>query len=929
MKKTILMLLCLVASMGAWAVDWGTIGWLGNGSGDAAYTNKYKISIPEGVNVANIQTPGFATGTGIYMSFPDATYVDGITVNGKAASYATQGAGICLYMANFDLQENEIVAKDKTIYVYYADGQKPEATASTGNAAAGCDGNTGTRWESASTDSEWWMVNYHRPVSFNTIKINWEGAYSKEFTLEGSNNGTDWDVLYTETNQTSAGIHTYDIGSTVSYQYVKINITKRATGWGNSFWEFEVYVAVDQVVTNLSLASASAVVAMGQPCALTVTAKDQYGVAMDPGVVAYSVSPADAGTFDGNNFIASKTGNITITATSENGVNASTNVYAVSNATNLAFSSNIGTDNKVIAQSEFAPNGTDAFFAVDGNEGSVWQGSATNGTAGDETSRTFDSWFTVDLGGKYNLELVKIKFEGACSQNYTVEVSKDNTNWEVAYTYAMPNGAIYGHEDLLYSGTTQQYVTDNGADLTAVRYVKFHSTKAATEWGMKMYEFMVYGTEWVPVGDEEAPVMVSASLVSKTWNSAVLAVEATDNTEVARYHVVDATNGIDKKVAAAAQITIGDLTATTDYTFTVTAIDVAGNESANSKEVAVTTDVHYLAPQTAAPVPAYAANQVMAVYSDAYASNSIIEKHAGWGDATIVTEENIDGDNHLKASNLNWWGWTLYAMDVTEMEYLHIDIWASENGKLGIVPIYGGAGLSTDDSKRKIVDLVGQQWNSFDLKLDEDFAGLDLSSIFQFKFDNATGDVFALDNVYFYKRVTDVTVGEAGYATFVAPWDIEKIPEGVEAYAATVNGSSVHLEAVEQIPEGTAVVLKNEGTFRFVESANAVSLDTANDLTSSHTDVTADGTQYVLAQVGDKVGFHKVTSGTTIAAGKGYLVVPAGAKTFFAFDDETTGIKQINNADAENAVIYNLNGQRVSNAERGLYIVNGKKVLVK
>lgn len=92
--------------------------------------------------------------------------------------------------------------------------------------------------------------------------------------------------------------------------------------------------------------------------------------------------------------------------------------------------------------------------------------------------------------------------------------------------------------------------------------------------------------------DDEAPVMVSASLVtgSKTYNSAVLTVSATDNDEVANYHVVDAANNYNKTIAPVGnQITLTDLTPSTTYNFTVTALDLAGNESENSKTVVVST----------------------------------------------------------------------------------------------------------------------------------------------------------------------------------------------------------------------------------------------------------------------------------------------------------------------------------------------------
>ena len=110
-------------------------------------------------------------------------------------------------------------------------------------------------------------------------------------------------------------------------------------------------------------------------------------------------------------------------------------------------------------------------------------------------------------------------------------------------------------------------------------------------WEIKLNEILESNLCPLPT-DEEAPVMVSASLVtgSETYNSAVLTVSATDNDEVANYHVIDATNGYDATIAPVGnQITLTGLTPSTSYNFTVTALDLAGNESENSKTVAVST----------------------------------------------------------------------------------------------------------------------------------------------------------------------------------------------------------------------------------------------------------------------------------------------------------------------------------------------------
>ena len=185
---------------------------------------------------------------------------------------------------------------------------------------------------------------------------------------------------------------------------------------------------------------------------------------------------------------------------------------------NVALSTNIN-ESKIVAQSEFAPSGTDAWHAIDGNEGSVWQGSATNGTAGDEAARTYDSWFVVDFGAEYDVNLVSFNFEGACSQEYHVDFSADNATWNVAYNY-VGNAGINRHTKLIYGNDLQ--------NTTKVRYARFYSTKAATEWGMKMFEFQVFGTE-----SASLTKAVSASVNDAAMGTATVTQDGIAVTEVA------------------------------------------------------------------------------------------------------------------------------------------------------------------------------------------------------------------------------------------------------------------------------------------------------------------------------------------------------------------------------------------------------------
>ena len=79
------------------------------------------------------------------------------------------------------------------------------------------------------------------------------------------------------------------------------------------------------------------------------------------------------------------------------------------------------------------------------------------------------------------------------------------------------------------------------------------------------------------------------------------------------------------------------------------------------------------------------------------------------------------------------------------------------------------------------------------------------------------------------------------------------------------------------------------------------------------------------------VGFYRLSSTGTIGAHKAYLTYSgATARKYFLFDEETTGVKDVRGQkEDEGCLIYDLQGRRVAQPAKGLYIVNGKKVVIK
>src|SRR5580704_7393036 len=105
-------------------------------------------------------------------------------------------------------------------------------------ASAAVDGNTGTRWSSAFSDPQWLEVDLGASASISQVVLQWETAYATAFQIQTSNDGTNWTTIYSTTTGTGG---TQTLNVTGSGRYVRMYGTARATQYGYSLWEFQVY----------------------------------------------------------------------------------------------------------------------------------------------------------------------------------------------------------------------------------------------------------------------------------------------------------------------------------------------------------------------------------------------------------------------------------------------------------------------------------------------------------------------------------------------------------------------------------------------------------------------------------------------------------------------------------------------------------------
>ena len=215
----------------------------------------------------------------------------------------------------------------------------------------------------------------------------------------------------------------------------------------------------------------------------------------------------------------------------------------------------------------------------------------------------------------------------------------------------------------------------------------------------------------------------------------------------------------------------------------------------------------------------------------------------------------------------------------------------------------------------------------------------------EFKKTNTSYDVFLQYDLYASpSEVVSTTIGATGYSTFSSPVPLNfSGVSGLTAYVAkSVGDGKVTLTSVTTAPANTGLVLKGTAGESYNIPVGTSAETPASNLlvgciveTTVAKDATSGFNNYVLVNESGTAKFQSlVDNGATVGAGKAFLkngAYSTGARSLqIVFDDETTGISRIENKElkVENSV-YDLQGRRMTKPSKGLYIVNGKKVIMK
>lgn len=288
-------------------------------------------------------------------------------------------------------------------------------------------------------------------------------------------------------------------------------------------------------------------------------------------------------------------------------------------------------------------------------------------------------------------------------------------------------------------------------------------------------------------------------------------------------------------------------------------------------------------------------------------------------DAAAIIEVRTVGGNQYMLSNTGWINWiysTGYGAGASQNQDKYVHWYAQAPGK-------GSFGIA-----------LGNGEGTYEAYLNDGYYASNADgSTFGAKLENAA-------SVWEFIPVTSLTINlntveGKGYATTYLPFAVRFDASEVVPYTVRENtaGDMAIYTSIDsnEVPAGTGVLLISEtgatsATATIISSAEAVE---NNELTG-HYFAGEVASALVLNAVGGQVGFYSLAAGSSLAANRAFLgndggsirglqLVAAGA---------ATGIQNVETKAAQNAKVFDLQGRRVQNAQKGLYIVNGKKVIL-
>ncbi len=380
----------------------------------------------------------------------------------KVVAKAVDGSSIVgEKMITIENQDKENLALNKVTYVKAAEGANPKEDA--------VDGNIETRWALGDhIDDGWITVDLGDIYDVNKVVLYWEASYASGYKIQGSLDNKEFYDLY-QTNNGQGNIEEI-VFESQNARYVRLQSTKRATDYGISLWEFEVY---GDSITKIPPESITILSGIKDDTIISVKQEVQMRVSMLPEnttdkSVTWNVYDIDgsettlASISKNGKLTAKQNGQVKVVATANDGSGVTGELIVTITNQDLE---NIAI-NKVVKASSKAANDVSEENVVDGNIKTRWASHNNN-----------NEYITIDLGDSYYINQVILNWETAYGKKYKILGSLDDKTYFEIFNEDSSDGGI---DNIIF-------------DKQLVRYVKMQGVEKATQWGYSLYEFEVYG----------------------------------------------------------------------------------------------------------------------------------------------------------------------------------------------------------------------------------------------------------------------------------------------------------------------------------------------------------------------------------------------------------------------------------------------------
>jgi len=336
-------------------------------------------------------------------------------------------------------------------------------------AGAVTDGLSGSRWGSEQgVDPQWITIDLGAITPISRVRILWEDAFAKDFRIEASTDSNTWSILRTITGNTSQDNNITGLNG--NGRYLRIWGTARATVWGYSIFEVEVYAGAND--TNARpIANAGPDKDVTLPLnrvTLNGSGTDsdgfvsRYAWQQLSGPSAATLTDTTSANLTATNFIAG-TYTFRLTVTDNAGMTGTDDVTVT--VTQGTASANLAFGHDVTASST-ENGGTPAAAATDGDPTTRWSSAATD-----------NEWIYVDLGTTRTFSRVKILWETANGKDYLIRTANSASGpWTTIRDVRGNTDLINDHQGLTASG----------------RYLRIEGITRGTAYGYSIFELEVY-----------------------------------------------------------------------------------------------------------------------------------------------------------------------------------------------------------------------------------------------------------------------------------------------------------------------------------------------------------------------------------------------------------------------------------------------------